>query len=208
MRHQRRSVITNTSVAWTITGLLLGLLAVSIGCNPVYVNQVSGGSFAPLAPGDQGYVLLHVVNDTNFDINTIVGFDAPGWINEPIFVTYNPIAAKSERGILVPCPVFEVGMGPLNDPSGVALEFTTDAGGKVTVPASAFPFSFMNGEDYRCGDTVLFTIIADRNSSFGVTVIPSRIEASTQTGPFSGPDTFANFDAFLQMTTQPPIPAN
>jgi hypothetical protein len=191
-----------------MTGLLLGLLGVTIGCNPVFVNQLSGGNFTPLAPGDQGYVLLHVVNDTDFDINTNVGFDAPGWINEPIFVSYNPIAAKSQRGILVPCPVHEVGMGPLNDPSAVALEFTADDGGQVTVPASAFPFTLDNGVDYNCGDTVLFTIIADRNSSFGVAVIPSFIDASTQTGPFSGPDTFANFDTFLQMTTQPPIPAN
>lgn len=186
----------------------LVLILIAAGCNPIFWNQMSGGSFAPLAPGDTAFVLAHAVNDTRVSTTVVIGFDAPTWVNQPITGTFFDIEPGTGNGILIPCPVDEIGLGPLDDPSEMALQFSLPDGGQVTVPASAFPFTLLNGVDYECGDTVLFTIIEDQNSVFGVTVVPSQIEGSTQTGPFSGPDTFSNLDAFLQMTTQLPVPAN
>jgi len=204
-----RHMLTRTRwVIFFLVPTLAGLVFIAQGCNPVFVNQLTGGSVTPLAPGDQAHVLFHVVNDTDFDIDVYYGVDAPAWSAAPGLHFFRPVQAGTERGVVIPCPVNEIGLGSLTDPAQAALDFTVPEGGKISVPASAFPFTLVNGVDYVCGDAVLITIINARNSPFMVTVVPSRIAGSTQTGPFSGPDTFANLDRFLQLTTQLPVPAN
>ena len=55
----------------------------------------------------------------------------------------------------------------------------------------------MAGFSYNCGDTVILLAIDDQNSSGGILVSSGLIGGASQTGPFTGPDTFANLEALL-----------
>jgi hypothetical protein len=191
-----------------LTGLpLLCVMVLSVsGCNPVFFNQVSGGAYAPLAPGDTGYVHVYFVNDSDYTMDVFYGVDAPArYEGRAVVNNFSGLQPSEGQGIVMQCPVSEVGMGSLTDPAAPALQFSTTDDQLITIPASAFPATMRNNVDYVCGDTVVFTILDDRTSPFLVSVVASRIDGSTQTGPFSGPDTFFNLDLFLQLTVQPPI---
>jgi len=65
---------------------------------------------------------------------------------------------------------------------------------------------FKNGQDFQCGDTVVLGVVDDPNSGYGIKVVGGRVNGSTQTGPFSGPDTFQIVQALLIANGTPPIP--
>ncbi len=192
------------------------LLLLAGGClNDEFFNQMSGGSLAPLAPGDTGFVVAHVVNATSeFTLNVQIGFDAPTFFPEPAFATLQGIESQSGRGIVLPCPLREVGLGDLEDPASDALTIIfpaedddgtgggggggTDEPGQISAPAAAFPVTLRDSVDFVCGDTVLFTVIDAPNAPFQVNVFTGRVDGSTQTDP-AGPDTFAN----LQLVVLP-----
>ncbi len=161
-------------------------LASTSGClNPGFVNQLAGGSIVPLAPGDTPFVQVLVINAT---ASKSLSFEF-GW--SPEFQGFstgfiNNVVAETQRGFLLACPVDKIGLGnplDLNQPA-IVIDGTVD------VPASAFPLFLLEGRDFYCGDTVVLTVTDDTNNGYGIHISAGRIDGATQTGPFSGPDTF------------------
>lgn len=175
------------------------------GClNPAFVNQATGGSVVPLAPGDTPFVHVLVINATSA---STLNFQF-GWtpaFNGLTTAFLDGIAPQQQRGLILPCPVNQIGLGDprnLNTPAIII----TNANATYNVPAAAFPLVLANGRDFNCGDTVVITVIDDRNNGYGISVLPGRVDGATQTGPFSGPDTFEILDLLLMSSGSPPIP--
>ena len=175
------------------------------GCfNPAFVNGLSGGRQAPLAPGSTPYIQVLVINSTT---GATVDFRF-GWT--PAFQGFNTayqkgIAPQMQHGTLLGCPINQIGLGNPQNLSMPAMVVYRN--GEVTnVPASAFPLVFRDGIDYICGDTLVLGVIDDPTSGFGVKIVAGRVDGVTQTGPFSGPDTFQIVQALILANGTPPIP--
>lgn len=196
--HNKRT-IARTCLALAAAFLLAG----NVGClNPAFINQVSNGSVVPTAPGDTPFVHVLVINATQ-ELTASVLF---GWT--PDFQGYNSagviVFPEQQQGFLLACPVNQIGLG---DPSNLitpAIILTTATGTEIDVPASAFPLVVAQGRDFRCGDTVVFTILDDSSSGYGIRILPGRVDGSTQQGPFSGPDTFEIVQLLLMSSGRPP----
>ena len=187
---------------WIVAVLLGGtsLLVGIHGClNPAFLNQYSGGSVVPLAPGDARFVHVLVVNSTA-DATLDVQF---GWTPEfQGFITtfLHGIGPGTQLGMLLDCTVEQIGLG---NPLNLAVPAITITRGELTfdVPASAFPLVFTKGstKDFECGDTLVLNVIDDPTNGYGIKVVPGRVDGTTQTGPFGGPDTFQNLQTLLTL---------
>jgi hypothetical protein len=174
------------------------------GClNPAFVNNLTGGSTVPIAPGDTPYIHVLFINATQ--ATTIELYF--GWTPEyqgSNWFHMTGISPLTQRGLLLGCPINQIGLGNPDDLALPAMVLTTSTG-TVNVPPSAFPLTLHNGTDYVCGDMVVFTIVDDRNNGYGINVSPGRVDGSNQGGPFTGPDTYAIYQA-LQFSGSTPIP--
>lgn len=181
------------------------ILAGQSAClNPAFMNQMTGGRFVPLAPGDTPFIHVLVINATS---NWYLDF-LFGWT--PQFQGYNTasmggIGPQQQRGLLLGCPIEQIGLGNPGDLSEPAMIITTE-NGDINVPPSAFPLVLQRGRDFDCGDTVVLTVIEDRNSGYGVRILPGRVPGGEHTGPFTGPDTFEIVQALLLGAGTPPVP--
>lgn len=172
------------------------LLAGIHGClNPAFLNQLSGGSVTPLAPGNTSFIHVLVVNGTT-DATLDFQFGwTPAW--QGFITTYiYGISPQTQMGLLLGCPIDQIGLGDPTNLSTPAIIITRDTLA-VNVPASAFPLVFQEGSDYFCGDTLVLNVIDDPTNGYGIKIIPGRIDGATQTGPFSGPDTYQILQALL-----------
>jgi len=196
---------TMTSVArFAVAGLLAASLT---GClNPEFVNSLSGRaarSTVPLAPGDTPYVHILVINASAlYQLDFQVAFT-------PAFQGFNSVTIavppETQEGVVLPCPVSQVGLGnPLDLTDPAIILNPVDGSNPINIPAGAFPLTLKSGENYDCGDTVVFTVVDDRTSGFGINISTGRVEGTTQTGPFSGPDTFEVLHLLLLSSGTPP----
>jgi hypothetical protein len=184
--------------------LVAGLVLAGIhGClNPTFVNGLSGGAVVPLAPGGTPFVHILVINATaastlSFQFGWTPAFQGQvgGYITN--------IVPRSQRGLLVGCPVEEIGLGyPLNLSQPAVV--ITNTNGTINVPASAFPLVFKNGEDYFCGDSLVLSVIDDPTNGYGIKIVSGRVDGTTQEGPFTGPDTFQIVQLLLTANGTPP----
>jgi hypothetical protein len=184
----------------------IGYFSFLSGClNPAFINGLSGGSVVPLAPGDTPYVQVLLINATSSKtVAARFGF-TPEYQQLNAFYMYG-IEPQGQRGFLLGCPVNQVGLGDPTDLTLPALVLTT-TDGTVNVPPSAFPLTLQSGNDYVCGDTVVFTIVDDASNGYGVNVSTGRVDGSAQGGPFSGPDTYAIYQLLQYSgTVVTPIP--
>ena len=175
--------------------LLVGIA----GClNPDFVTQASGGSPNPIAPGDQRFVLVRVVNATQeLTIDAVIGFNTP--INPTGEITLDGLdAINDELGVVLECPVTQISLGSITG-LGASLLIRTTEGTILFVPATAFPFRLTEGIDYNCGDTLIFSIVDNPASQFRVSVQPGRVDGATQASSFSGPDTYGNLELLLRL---------
>lgn len=173
------------------------------GClNPTFINSVSGGAVVPLAPGGTPFVQLLVINATAASTLSFQFGWTPAFQGQVGGYLTN-IVPRSQRGLLVGCPVEQVGLGyPLNLAQPAVV--ITNTNGTINVPASAFPLVFKNGEDYSCGDALVLTVIDDPSNGYGIKIVPGRVEGATQQGPFTGPDTFQIVQLLLTANSTPP----
>ncbi len=190
----------NSRQALIIASLAAILLS---GClNPTFVNDVGGGGVIPLAPGDTPFVQVLVVNATeSYTLDVVLGFT-------PTFQGWNAIGVsgippESQGGIVLPCPVTQLGLGDPASLSTPAVVLTLADGSTANVPAAAFPFNVKGGEDFTCGDTVVFTVTESGSTGYGINISVGRVEGSTQTGPFSGPDTFEILEQLITAIDPP-----
>jgi hypothetical protein len=186
-------------------GAVTCLLHVSGCLNPTFVNQVTGGRVAPLAPGNAPFVQVLVINATvSADIDIILAWTPPE-ANISAF-TMQGIGPNVQLGKLLQCPVDMIGLGTPTDPVNTPAMVVRNNGVTTNVPASAFPLVFRNGQDFQCGDTIVLGVIDDATSGYGVKIVSGRVNGSSQTGPFSGPDTFQIVQGLLIANGSPPIP--
>lgn len=174
------------------------------GClNPAFVTGLTGSTPVPTAPGDTPYVHVLLINATTSKTIDVQFGWTPEYQTSQGFYLYG-IAPQQQSGVILGCPINQIGLGSPSDLTLPALKLT-DANGTIDVPPSAFPLTLQNGPDYSCGDTVVFTVADDRNSGYGISVSTGRVEGSTQGGPFTGPDTYAILQ-LLQYSDTLPIP--
>ncbi|MCL2330728.1 MAG: hypothetical protein FWC56_05450 [Phycisphaerae bacterium] len=190
--------------SFTIRRLILATaIMVVVGCavagihgclNPPFANTVKGGVI-PLAPGNTPYVHVMFYNqttDATFDVQysstATTGFKG---------ALFTGISPQTIRGALLNCPVDYIGLGVATDLTLPAI-VVHRGGDTINVPASAFPLVLRNGKDFVCGDTVIFYVMDDTTSGYGIKVVTGKVDGSTQTGPFSGPDTYQIIDALVK----------
>lgn len=196
----RAITASRLAAACVLTASLSGCL------NPTFVNSLSGGtarSAVPLAPGDTPYVHILVINASAlYELDFQVAFT-------PAFQGYNSVTLavppETQEGIVLPCPVSQVGLGDPLDLTYPAIVLNPiDGSNAINIPAGAFPLTLKSGENFNCGDTVVFTVVDDRTSGFGIAVSTGRVDGTTQTGPFSGPDTYEVLQLLLLSSGTPP----
>ncbi len=200
MNHQPKTRMRR--VGWLAAMVYFASLS---GClNPAFINGLSGGSVVPIAPGDTPYIHVLFINASSTKTFKV----QLGWT--PEYQGLNSwyiwgIEPGAQTGVVLGCPINQVGLGDPSDLTLPAIEITEE-GSTVNVPAGAFPLTLQNGEDYVCGDTVVFTLVDDRNNGYGINVSPGRVDGSTQGGPFTGPDTFQLLQLLQYSGGVPPIP--
>jgi hypothetical protein len=170
----------------------------SFGCidgilNPSFVNRSSGGVF-PVAPGDTDFIAVMVANQTNRDIVFRLTAEAADGVQQ---IELNTTPNLPRQGTTFLCPVSRIGLGTLGDlasggyiisPPGIPNQF-------FEAPFARNPLT--EGRSFICGDTVIFFAFQDVNVAGGVSISVGRIAGATQTGPFTGADTFENLEDII-----------
>lgn len=130
---------------------------------------------------------------------------------ENVELTTGPTGQGSELGVLFPCsdsPVIRVGLGRSLLPADPAVfiisaieydpedPFGPQAGFGVTAE-ELNPLDLERGS-FNCGDTIIFRAITSTGRPGEVKLETFLLPGSEQPDIFSGPNTFVNFQAFLE----------
>ena len=184
---QRRNFIVAVR-RWALPATLAGCLALLCGClNPEFLNAKSGGLY-PLAPGDQPFVLVTVINDTQATIDTQIVVDEGR--PSPTTYLFTDLDPQSRvAGTLILYPFLRMALGNLDNPFLGGTVATFQNGLTVEVP-SGLP-ALVAGVDFKEGDTIFFHLIGDPNVPAAIRTSAGVLDGSTQVGPFRREDTFA-----------------
>lgn len=204
------------------------VIAAVLGCggifNPAFVNTVSGGQF-PITPGPGAdFVMVRGVNETGQNVEFIVTIerdelvldddgnfqvdDSGNFITrsvrETVGLQTGAIGNATESGTLFACdvsPVTIVGLGEELLPTDAAIFVGgAGAGGQAGFGVSApslNPLSLDAG-NFACGDTIIFRAFQSLGVPGGIAIQAFLLEGSSQPSVFAGPDTFVNYQAFLE----------
>ena len=192
--------------------------------NPAFLNPLFGGQF-PVTPGPGAdFVLVRCLNETQQNVEFIVTIEREVVVRdavgnpqvdeqgnfvtrserETVRLTTSPTGNASELGVLFDCatsPVTLVGLGENLLPTDTAVF----VGGAGAAGAAGFgvkagllnPLSLFDG-NFNCGDTVIFRAFL-RPGVEGNTGLQSfLLPGSEQPSQFQGPNTFGNFQEFLE----------
>jgi hypothetical protein len=173
-----------------------GLFFSLTGClNPELVNNATGNSLFPTAPGGEPFVLVRIVNRTDARIDTELVIDKGGAAPQ---VLTPFIQGKQEFGILFEAPVLRVGIGDLDGnaflPSSVA---SFPDGTNVSFPYGHGPL--VMGEHYNVGDSIIFVFYQDARAEKTVKVSIGTEDGSTQDGNTFRADTFTTIRQLLEL---------
>lgn len=211
---------------WTAlaAGVALGVGCGSGVFNPAFVNSVSGGVF-PIAPGPGAdFVLVRGLNVTGQNVEFIVTIerdelvlddggnaqvdDGGNFITRSIRETVNlqtgPVGSSTDSGTLFPCdvsPVTIVGLGEDLLPTDAAIFVGgAGAGGQAGfgVTASGLNPLTLEAGNFACGDTIIFQAFQSVGVPGGIAIQAFLLEGSSQPSEFSGPDTFVNYQRFIE----------
>ncbi len=187
------------SRAWTrpvLSVVLASMVVFMSGClNPSLVNNVTGNSLFPTAPGDEPFVLVRIVNRTEARIDTQLSVDKG--TGEPTVLTPF-IHGNMEFGILFEAPVLQVGIGEIDGnsflPSSVA---SFPDGTNISFPFEQGPLVL--GRDFQEGDAIVFVFYQDARASKRVRTSVGVEDGSGQTGSSFREDTFTTIRQLLQL---------
>lgn len=154
--------------------------------NPEVFNSASGGLY-PIAPGDQPFVLVEVINETTADIDFTISVDE-GRVTPKTYVFSDISPLTRDAGVLLPYPFLRLALGDLENPFAPAITATLPDGLTVQVPS--MQYALQAGVNFKQGDTVIYHVVSDARSPAAITISAAVIDGSTQTGPFSRADTF------------------
>ena len=193
--------------------------------NQSFLNFIQGDQF-PLTPGPHAaFVLVRVVNKTaNFPIAFVVTAEVSraarddegeiqrdesgGVVTESVLETHRlqtfPAGNSSEAGVLFGCEAGEqaverVGLGENLLPSdrGIFLNSLTGGIAGLGVQAGVNPLVRSAG-NFACGDTVIFEAIDSTGVPGNVKVISFLVRGDLSPSRYVGPDTFRNYESFIQ----------
>lgn len=177
-----RSKLIHRSV---LTGLM-SLIALVTGClNPEFLNQ-NARVLYPVAPGDEPFVLIWIVNDTPATIDIPLVYD--DGLNENVYQILALSPEVRETGILLEWPVLEVAIGDLDDP-WVPSMIATFPDGTV----SAVPFgneALVAGSHFQKGDALVFYLNEDSRSDAFISVGIGKLDAEEQPPFYTRADPF------------------
>ena len=193
--------------------------------NPAFVNSQLGGGVVPQTPGPGAdFVLVRVVNSTGQPVEFIVTIDRDildlddegnpqrdqdGNLltveqRETVRLLTAATGDSTESGVLFACSdsrITRVGLGENLLPTDAAVfAGGTGAGGAAGfgVPAGSLnPLSLAAG-NFNCGDTVIFRALVQTGQAGGIGLQSFLLPGFEQPSVFSGPNTFVNFQRFLE----------
>ncbi len=193
--------------------------------NPAFVNSQMGGGVVPQTPGPAAdFVLVRVVNSTGQPAEFIVTIDRDvldlddegnpqrdedGNLltvakRETVRLQTAATGDSAESGVLFPCSdsrITRVGLGENLLPTDAGVfAGGTGAGGSTGfgVPVGSLnPLSLAAG-NFNCGDTVIFRAIVQAGQAGGIGLQSFLLPGFEQPSEFSGPNTFVNFQQFLE----------
>lgn len=191
--------------------------------NPAFINSTVGGVF-PITPGPGAdFVFVRGLNETGQTVEFIITIerevlvldddgnpqqdDAGNFVTRPERQTVNLVTAAtgdaSSAGVLFECaesPVTIVGLGEDLLP-GEAVIFVGGAGaggatGFGVASDDLNPLSLEAG-NFACGDSIIFRAFQSAGVPGGVAIDTFLLAGFDQPSEFSGPDTFVNYQRFL-----------
>lgn len=187
-------------------GVALSWGALSPGCNPKFTNSLGVGRAVPATPGPNPYIVLRFTNSVvgpdqspaepnvpaaaNFEATWRYaggGKDFFGWIGDSL-------RAGEDIGTMLPCDITVMTAGDVDDLTawGAWISFNPPGEDPVRQPLPPMGKLLTNGVDFRCGDVVTF-MLAPNDAIPQRYSITWRVDSGqNESGPYSGPDTFAN----------------
>ncbi len=193
--------------------------------NPAFVNSVLGGGVVPQTPGPNAdFILVRVVNSTGQPVQFIVtidrdvlDLDADGnpqrdedgnlltvSKRESVQLQTGATGDASESGVLFGCansPIKRIGLGEnlLSTDAGVFVGGTGAAGSAgFGVPVGSLNPLSLDAGNFNCGDTVIYRAIVQTSVAGGVALQSFLLPGFEQPSEFSGPNTFVNYQQFLE----------
>ncbi|RME40508.1 MAG: hypothetical protein D6788_03190 [Planctomycetota bacterium] len=227
MGNEGQHETSRRTLRWRRLGVRVGVLAaaLSAGCfNPAFVNTFVGGE-VPLTPGPSAaFVMVRCVNETGQPVQFIVTIEREVLVTdeqgnfqvdeqgnfitrperETVRLTTAATGDASELGTLFSCnpsPVTKVGLGenllPTDIGAFVGGQGASGAAGFGVSAAGVNPLELEVG-NFNCGDTIIFRAFLATGVPGGVALQSFLLPGSEQPSIFSGPNTFANLEAFLE----------
>lgn len=220
-----RTIVVNR-MTWAVIAVLLtvGCGGETTLFNSAAINTFVGGE-TPVTPGPgASFILVRVINETSQVAEFIVTIERDVLVRdedgnfqvdeqnnfitrperETVRLITSPTGNANELGVLFPCsesPVTLIGLGedllPTNAAVFVGGAGAGGAGGFGVTADSLNPLSLAAG-NFNCGDSVIFLAFLSRGVAGGVGLQSFLLPGSEQPSIFNGPDTFVNFERFLE----------
>ncbi len=192
--------------------------------NPAFINPFFGG-VVPVTPGPgAAFVFVRTVNDIGQPVEFIVTIERDVLVvddqgnfridqdgqfitrseRETVRLTTLSDGQARELGTLFPCgesPVTQVGLGENLLPGDAAVFVGGQGAGGAAgfgVPAGNLNPLLLQEGNFNCGDTIIFRAFQSRNVAGGVGLQSFVLPGSEQPSVFQGPDTFANYERFVE----------
>lgn len=164
----------------------LAVLATSSGClNDQLVNRLNGRLY-PVVPGNQPFLLVRVINNTNASLDVPIVYNDGTADREFVITGLTP--QVHETGIVLDWPVMRVALCDLDNAYRATIIATLPDGSISAVP---FGYNALEaGVDYMSGDGIVFSLNGDVRSPAYVRVNIGYIDAELQPDGFSRADPF------------------
>jgi len=196
--------------------------------NPAFVNATVGGQF-PVTPGPGAdFVFVRGLNEAGQTVEFIVTIerevpvlddegnfqmdDDGNFITRPERRTVNllsgPTGDASSVGVLFPCsesPVTIVGLGENLLPDDAALFVGGEGAGGATgfgVAADDLNPLTLEAGNFACGDSIIYRAFQSVGVPGGIAIQAFVLTGFDQPSVFNGPDTFVNYQQFLEAQVQ------
>lgn len=217
----------NVLIAGALVGGFVALVVAGCGSsffNPAFVNSVGGG-VVPQTPGPNAdFVLVRVVNSTSQTVEFIVTVDQDVLdlddqgnpqrdengnlltVSKRDTVRLQTAATgdSSESGVVFPCSesrITRIGLGENLLPSDAGVFVGGAGAGGSTgfgVPVGSLNPLLLSEGNFNCGDTVIFQALIQTGTAGGIGLKAYLLPGFEQPSEFSGPNTFVNYQQFLE----------
>lgn len=166
--------------------VMLGAISLCAGClNPEFLNA-NVGNLYPIAPGDEPFVLVRIINDTTATLDIPVLWDDGTNVQ-----TYNLTGLSPEvrdTGVLVNWPVTRVALGDIDNPWLANITASFEDGS-----VSGIPFgqqALRRTVDFDRGDAIIFSFNEDSRNPVYIRVSVGIIDGDAQPTTYTRADPF------------------